>query len=55
MAPVSSAEPFRARRILVIGTLDTKGAEVGFLKEQIERRGHRTVIMDIGILGRPGL
>ena len=44
-----------SRAIMVIGTLDTKGAEVGFLKEQIERRGHRTVIMDIGILGRPGL
>ena len=55
LAPVSSAEPFRARRILVIGTLDTKGTEVGFLKEQIERRGYRTVIMDIGILGRPDL
>jgi uncharacterized protein (UPF0261 family) len=52
---VSSAEPFRAGRILVVGTLDTKGAEVGFLKEQIEQRGHRTVVMDIGILGQPGL
>ncbi len=41
--------------ILVIGTLDTKGDEVGFLKEQIERRGHRTVVMDIGILGHPDL
>jgi len=55
LAPVSSAEPFRARRILVIGTLDTKGGEVGFLKEQIERRGHRTVVMDIGILGQLAL
>ena len=41
--------------ILVIGTLDTKGVEVGFLKEQIEQRGHRTVVMDIGVLGQPGL
>jgi uncharacterized protein (UPF0261 family) len=43
------------RRILVIGTFDTKGTEVGFLKEQIERRGHRTVVMDIGTRGQHGL
>jgi uncharacterized protein (UPF0261 family) len=42
-------------RILVIGTFDTKGAEAGFLKEQIERRGHRTVVMDIGTRGNHGL
>ncbi len=43
------------RRVLVIGTLDTKGTEVGFLKEQVERRGHRTVVMDISTRGQPGL
>jgi len=42
-----------AKRILVVGTLDTKGMEVGFLKEQIEQGGHETVLMDIGILGQP--
>jgi uncharacterized protein (UPF0261 family) len=42
-----------AKRILVVGTLDTKGIEVGFLKEQIEQRGHETTLMDIGILGQP--
>jgi uncharacterized protein (UPF0261 family) len=41
-------------RILVIGTFDTKGAELGFLKEQIELRGHRTVVMDIGTRGQHG-
>jgi uncharacterized protein (UPF0261 family) len=43
------------RRILVIGTFDTKGTELGFLKEQIEHRGHRTVVMDIGTRGQRGL
>lgn len=42
-------------RILVIGTLDTKGVEIGYLKDQIERRGHRTVVMDIGTRGKPRL
>jgi len=42
------------RRILVIGTFDTKGTELGFLKEQIELRGHRTVVMDIGTRGQHG-
>ena len=41
------------KSILVIGTLDTKGDEVGYLKEQIEARGHRTIVMDVGILGEP--
>jgi uncharacterized protein (UPF0261 family) len=41
--------------ILVIGTFDTKGAEVGFLKNEIERRGHRTAVMDIGTRGKHGL
>jgi uncharacterized protein (UPF0261 family) len=41
--------------ILVIGTLDTKGVEVGYLKDQIERRGYRTVVMDIGTRGQPRL
>ena len=43
------------RQILVIGTLDTKGTEILFLKEQIERRGHKTVVMDIGTRGGHGL
>jgi len=44
-----------ARSILVIGTLDTKGDEVGYLREQIARRGHDTIVMDVGILGEPAL
>lgn len=36
--------------ILILGTLDTKGAEIAFLKEQIERQGHQTLVMDVGVL-----
>ena len=42
-----------SKTVLVVGTLDTKGMEVGFVKEQIEQRGHKTILMDIGILGQP--
>lgn len=41
------------KRILILGTLDTKGEETAFLKEQIELRGCQTMVMDIGILGHP--
>lgn len=41
------------KRILIVGTLDTKGMEVSFVKEQIEQRGHETTLMDIGVLGQP--
>ena len=37
--------------VLIIGTLDTKGAETDFLKNQIEQRGNRTLVMDVGVLG----
>ncbi len=40
------------KAILVIGTLDTKGEEVEYLKTQIERRGHRTIVVDVGVLDR---
>lgn len=39
--------------IAVMGALDTKGAEIQFLKDQIEQRGHRTVVIDTGVLGEP--
>jgi uncharacterized protein (UPF0261 family) len=40
------------RSIAVIGTLDTKGEEIQYLKEIIERRGHMAVVIDVGILGK---
>lgn len=39
--------------IAVIGTLDTKGAEFHFLKEQIEKNGYKAVVIDCGVLGQP--
>ena len=39
--------------IAVLGTLDTKGTEVGFLAERIRARGCDTLVVDLGILGPP--
>lgn len=34
--------------IALLGTMDTKGVEHGFVAEQIRARGHRTLIIDLG-------
>jgi uncharacterized protein (UPF0261 family) len=42
-----------AKTIVIIGTLDTKGEEFRYVKELIEKRGHKTIVVDVGILGEP--
>lgn len=42
-----------AGKIVVLSTLDTKGFETKFLKEQIEIRGLETTIIDFGVIGQP--
>jgi uncharacterized protein (UPF0261 family) len=37
------------KNILLIGTHDTKGAEMTFMRELVEEAHHRPVVMDIGI------
>lgn len=39
--------------ILLIGTVDTKGDEIGYMRSCIERSGGQVVVMDVGVLG-PG-
>ncbi len=41
--------------IALLGTMDTKGAEHGFVAEQIRARGHRTLVIDLGTDGPPQL
>jgi uncharacterized protein (UPF0261 family) len=41
--------------ILVIGTLDTKGPEVGYLRDEVTKRGGRPLVVDPGILGEPAI
>ncbi len=37
------------RTIAIVATLDTKGREVEYLKAQIAKRGHRPLVIDIGM------
>jgi len=41
--------------IAILGTLDTKGAEHGFVAEEIRAKGHQTLIIDVGTIGEPGI
>lgn len=42
-----------AKTVALLGALDTKGIEYGFVKQCIEARGLRTLVIDIGVLGEP--
>jgi uncharacterized protein (UPF0261 family) len=41
------------KTILIIGTLDTKGAEFAYVRDLIRARGHRTLVLDTGVNGPP--
>ncbi|MGF7400876.1 Tm-1-like ATP-binding domain-containing protein [Thermoanaerobacterium thermosaccharolyticum] len=42
-----------AKTIALLGTLDTKGREFDYIKQIIEKRGHKTIVIDAGIMGPP--
>ncbi|HDZ20418.1 hypothetical protein LCGC14_0161780 [marine sediment metagenome] len=44
-----------SKTIALLGALDTKGAEYGFVKDCIESRGHKTLLIDVGVLGKPAI
>jgi len=41
------------KTIAILATMDTKGAEAKYLKEQIEKRGKKTLIIDDSMRGAP--
>jgi uncharacterized protein (UPF0261 family) len=43
------------KTIMLVSTLDTKGSEAAFLKELIEARGHRVVLLDTNTGGEPSI
>ena len=43
------------KTIAIIGTLDTKGPEVAFLRDFVQARGHRPCVIDPGVLGTPAI
>ncbi len=44
-----------AKTVCIVGTMDTKGLEFAFIKEQIETSGISTCVVNTGILGEPQL
>jgi uncharacterized protein (UPF0261 family) len=41
------------KTIVVVGALDTKGPEFAFVKAEIERRGHRALVVNTAVMGAP--
>jgi uncharacterized protein (UPF0261 family) len=44
-----------AKTIALLGALDTKGAEYGFVRHCIEQRGHKAFVVNVGVLDPPTL
>lgn len=41
------------KTIVIPVTLDTKGEETKYVKQEIERKGDNTIVIDVGVLGKP--
>jgi uncharacterized protein (UPF0261 family) len=41
------------KNIIVLATLDTKGIETQYVREQIEKLGERALVIDVGVVGQP--
>lgn len=39
--------------VVLIGTLDTKGPEIAYLRDRLQALGLQTIVVDSGILGKP--
>jgi len=42
-----------AKTVVLIGTLDTKGPEIAYLRDRLQELGLSTIVIDSGILGEP--
>jgi uncharacterized protein (UPF0261 family) len=43
-----------SKTVIIVGTLDTKGQELAFVKELIEAEGLKVLVVDFGVMGKPG-
>ncbi|AVP54324.1 hypothetical protein K144313037_16020 [Clostridium tetani] len=43
------------KKIIILGTLDTKGEEFKFIKDIIEKEGLDTIVIDVGVVGEAKL
>jgi uncharacterized protein (UPF0261 family) len=44
-----------AKSIAILAALDTKAAEAALIRDYVARRGHLPVVIDVGVLGEPGI
>jgi uncharacterized protein (UPF0261 family) len=47
----NAMQPGHVKPVALIGTLDTKGAEIAYLRDQLARSEVATLILDVGVLG----
>jgi uncharacterized protein (UPF0261 family) len=47
----NAGNTMQAKTIAIIAALDTKGAEAQFIERIVHARGHRSLVIDIGVLG----
>jgi uncharacterized protein (UPF0261 family) len=45
----------REKRIICLATLDTKGNEILYIKNILQARGHRPIVIDCGTFGEPSI
>ena len=43
------------KTVVILSTLDTKGRETAYLRDQVESLGGRALLFDIGVVGTPGV
>ncbi|MGB7093349.1 MAG: Tm-1-like ATP-binding domain-containing protein [Anaerolineales bacterium] len=41
------------KTIIILATLDTKGIETQYVREQIEKLGEKALVVDVGVVGKP--
>ena len=44
-----------SKTVALLVTLDTKDQEAAYLIQQIEEKGHKALLLDIGVVGTPGI
>jgi len=41
------------KTIIILGCMDTKGEEYGFIKKHVEKENLNTIVIDVGVIGEP--
>ena len=41
------------KTVIILGCMDSKGEEYGYIKRHIEKTGLKTILIDVGVIGEP--